>query len=540
MSFRNNLRLVLHDRFLRRILVLSLLVILILPAVGHFVVYPLFELALIENTEREAIRAGRFLAVHMDLHPGRLTQQTLPADLEQHGQDAVDHLGLVKLKLFAPDGMTLYSTDSGDIGIRNERDYFHNMVTSGQPYTKVVKKNHLSAEGQTYQADVVETYVPIISPQGAFNGAFETYYDITQRISYIEKLTNYLTVSSVIGGIILLAVLLMLLFRAGNATQQHRRTEEKLRELNHQNEMILATAGEGIFGVDTHGNLQFANPAALSMMGWPLEKLQSGNHHNLVHHTKADGSPNPPKDCPIRKAIDNRMTTYSDQEIFWREDGSSFPVEMTASPLLENDTATGAVVVFRDITRRLTSERALQEANDKLEQLARVDGLTGVANRRAFDEWLDTAWHDHARSGEALSLLMVDIDYFKLYNDHYGHQAGDDCLKQVAKALAESLYRSNDRLARYGGEEFALVLTNTSAQGATLVAERLRKTVENLKIAHAASKVGDCVTVSIGVATRMPDAMTAQEVLLRQADEALYQAKADGRNRYVLNEIVAT
>ena len=442
-----------------------------------------------------------------------------------------------KLKLFAPDGMTLYSSDPDDIGIRNEHDYFHSLVAIGHSYTKVVKQDQLSAEGQLYQADVVETYVPIMSKQGSFDGAFEIYYDITPRITYIDKLINLLTISSIIGGIILLGVLLRLLIHAGNAIQQRRLTEQKLCELNHKNEMILSTAGEGIFGVDIHGNMLFANPAAVSMMGWPLEKLQSVNHHALVHHTKADGSPNPAEECPVRKAFKERKTTYSDKEIFWREDHSSFPVEMTAAPLLEEGNITGAVVVFRDITQRLTSDRALREANQKLAELARIDGLTGIANRRSFDELLEITWHDHIRSGQALSLLMVDIDYFKLYNDSYGHLAGDRCLKQVARALTESLYRPNDRLARFGGEEFVLLLSSTNSQGAKQVAERLRKAVETLRISHEYSEVNDWVTISIGIASMVPNRNTSSGGLLRKADEALYQAKADGRNRCVINDV---
>ncbi|MET0009208.1 MAG: sensor domain-containing diguanylate cyclase [Candidatus Thiodiazotropha sp. 6PLUC4] len=538
MALYSNLKLVLRDRFLRRILVLSTIVILILPAAGHFFVYPLFELALIKNTEREAVRAGRFLAVHMNLIETRLTKQNLPKDLEKHGKDAITYLGLVKLKLFSADGTTLFSTEPRDIGIRNEHDYFHNQVSRGQPYTKMVEKNQLSAEGQIYQADVVETYVPIVSQKGEFDGAFETYYDVTPRITYIDKLTNYLTLSSITGGIILLGILIMLLFRASSASQQRRRTEEKLRELNRQNEMILTTAGEGIFGVDLHGNMLFANPAAISMMGWPKETLLDSNHHTLVHHTKANGEPNPPEECPVRKAFTELKTIHSEKEIFWREDNSSFPVEMTAAPQLDDGEASGAVVIFRDITSRLASDRALQEANKKLQELARIDGLTGIANRRSFDELLENSWYDHTRSGEELSLIMVDIDYFKYYNDSYGHQAGDECIKQVTRALSESLFRRNDRLARYGGEEFVLVLTNTNSHGAMLVAERLRKAVETLQIKHEHSNVSDWVTISIGVATIMPSYEMKSQSLLRQADEALYQAKAEGRNRCIASEFV--
>jgi diguanylate cyclase (GGDEF)-like protein len=178
---------------------------------------------------------------------------------------------------------------------------------------------------------------------------------------------------------------------------------------------------------------------------------------------------------------------------------------------------------------RLVEERtrALAEANLRLERLSSLDGLTGVANRRRFDEALDVEWRRAARSGAPLSLAMLDLDFFKDFNDTNGHLAGDDHLRQVAKALFGALGRAGDLVARYGGEEFVVLLPGMGAAEAAAVAERLRASVEALALPHNASAVARVVTLSVGVATR-PAALVAA------ADEALYRAKREGRNRVVV------
>lgn len=173
----------------------------------------------------------------------------------------------------------------------------------------------------------------------------------------------------------------------------------------------------------------------------------------------------------------------------------------------------------------------LKEANQILQRLSSMDGLTGIANRRQFDEVLNNEFRRAARDGAPLSLIILDLDYFKAYNDTYGHQAGDNCLKQVALALNETIRRAGDLVARYGGEEFGVVLPNTDETGAAVIAELLRLKVETMQIAHVYSRVSDYVTVSLGVASSLPGPDTSPEKLIAAADQALYQAKQGGRNR---------
>jgi diguanylate cyclase (GGDEF)-like protein len=170
----------------------------------------------------------------------------------------------------------------------------------------------------------------------------------------------------------------------------------------------------------------------------------------------------------------------------------------------------------------------LARAIETLHRISTTDPLTGVANRRNFDDALVLEWRRAARSRTPLSLIMIDIDAFKAYNDVYGHQAGDDCLRRVAESLQSHLHRAGDIVTRYGGEEFAVLVDGDRAGD---LAELLRASVEKMTIEHRASPASNVVTISVGVATTIPDRDRDPAALLKAADEALYAAKAAGRNR---------
>jgi len=180
---------------------------------------------------------------------------------------------------------------------------------------------------------------------------------------------------------------------------------------------------------------------------------------------------------------------------------------------------------------RIRNHLELKRHRDTLERMARLDGLTGVANRRTFDDLMLREWKRLARAGVPLAVIMIDVDHFKQYNDTYGHGAGDICLQRVTKAAEGALQRPADIVARYGGEEFVALLPETALEGALAVAEGIRAAVVTLAIAHKGSKAAAHVTVSLGVAAMVPDADKPPSVLLEAADAQLYAAKADGRNR---------
>ncbi|HEY3417774.1 MAG TPA: diguanylate cyclase [Armatimonadota bacterium] len=173
---------------------------------------------------------------------------------------------------------------------------------------------------------------------------------------------------------------------------------------------------------------------------------------------------------------------------------------------------------------------ALADANQQLERLSFQDGLTGVANRRSFDDFLEREWKRARRDRSSISLIFIDIDLFKAYNDTYGHEAGDTTLKEVARAMSAMVKRATDLVARYGGEEFVAVLPDTDEEVAFLLGQAVRAAVEELAIPHAASPTTGRVTVSVGIATRFPAQTPATSTLISAADGALYQAKHDGRN----------
>jgi diguanylate cyclase (GGDEF)-like protein len=182
------------------------------------------------------------------------------------------------------------------------------------------------------------------------------------------------------------------------------------------------------------------------------------------------------------------------------------------------------------VQARVNTQIRLKQHSDLLESYAFRDGLTGLANRRAFDNRGTAEWSRCRRLATPLSALMIDVDHFKLYNDSYGHGQGDECLRSVAHALTSKVHRTSDMLARYGGEEFVALLPDTDHSAALGMGERLREAVEQLKMEHRASKVTDYVTISVGVATLVPSAEGGLASLLEQADGMLYACKSAGRN----------
>ncbi len=182
------------------------------------------------------------------------------------------------------------------------------------------------------------------------------------------------------------------------------------------------------------------------------------------------------------------------------------------------------------------SERtaALQHSNAKLHRLATLDGLTQVANRRCFDDYLSEQWHQLSQFQKPLGLILLDVDFFKGYNDRYGHLAGDECLQKIAQAIAKTANRTEDLVARYGGEEFAVILPETPPQGACQVASAIIQAVEALGIPHESSSISEAVTVSAGISWLIPQAEISETSLIETADRALYQAKQLGRNRIQL------
>jgi two-component system, cell cycle response regulator len=213
-------------------------------------------------------------------------------------------------------------------------------------------------------------------------------------------------------------------------------------------------------------------------------------------------------------------------QVFWDEQGT--PSRMVGS--------------LTDISDRKQSEIALQQAKEKVEAanqelhyLTRFDELTKIANRRYFDEYLQQEWQNLAKAQLPLSIIFCDVDYFKSYNDAYGHLAGDRCLESVASAIRSSIRRPEDLVARYGGEEFAVILPHTSSIGAGEVAKIIQANIKQLEIPHTSSSIHPYITLSMGIATLIPTEDLSTSDLVNAADQALYWAKIEGRDRIVTN-----
>ncbi|RXT15413.1 diguanylate cyclase [Ammoniphilus sp. CFH 90114] len=233
-----------------------------------------------------------------------------------------------------------------------------------------------------------------------------------------------------------------------------------------------------------------------------------------------------------------RTKSYLEMEYRWKHvNGNWIYIDVHGAPVVEeNGEVHQVVTVSRDITEQKLAEQKLQRANWILEKASKMDGLTEIANRRYFNEKLKEEWERAAVSKTPLTLIMFDIDFFKAYNDTYGHLGGDEALRQVAQTLTKAVQRTGDLVARYGGEEFALILPGTNQKGGLKVAHRLRTLIEEVGIPHAGSKVSEILTLSMGICTMIPSQLENPEIIVSQADMALYQAKQEGRNQIVIFE----
>lgn len=208
--------------------------------------------------------------------------------------------------------------------------------------------------------------------------------------------------------------------------------------------------------------------------------------------------------------------------------GTRLYLAVNAGPIYDE---AGKLVAVVETLRDMTAQKSAQ---DELHRLATCDGLTSIANRRSFDIALNNEWRRATREARTLCLLMIDVDFFKNYNDAYGHQGGDECLRRIANVMSSLANRTSDQVARYGGEEFSILLPATDPQGAIVIAERIRAAVDDLALPHATSDIADHVTVSIGVAATIVSLDSTPSQLVGDADKALYRAKKEGRNRVVM------
>lgn len=297
---------------------------------------------------------------------------------------------------------------------------------------------------------------------------------------------------------------------------------------------VFNAIDDAIWIIGNNKKVLRVNKALLSVLNLKNEDEALGKKcHELIHSDLCSS-----RKCPLNRSGKKFERLEIDIEIE-NDNREKVPFWLTITPLIGLVQETiGVVEQFKDITERKHYEAELQRANLELERLATMDGLTQLANRRCFDETIQREWLRARREIQPLSVILCDVDYFKLYNDHYGHQEGDECLKAVAKCMQNSLLRPADFIARYGGEEFVIILPNTDSEGARNVAENLRAAVLALELEHKPSHVNDYVTLSFGAASVVPEKEgIGFEDLIKAADDCLYASKQASRNMVTVKDL---
>ena len=296
--------------------------------------------------------------------------------------------------------------------------------------------------------------------------------------------------------------------------------QDHLRILNEQHRQLLQSTNEGVLGVDREGLCSFINTAGLEILGFSEEEFLHADVHKLIHHTTNDGDPYLLHNCPIHQAYEDGRNSHVTTDIMFRKDGSSFPAEYSASPLIDNGIVLGAVVMFRDVT----DSRAMSR---RLEFLARHDALTGLYNRKSFENKLQELIGSSSIEESQHVLCYLDIDQFKIINDTCGHQAGDLLLQKISRLMHNHI-RHSDYLARLGGDEFGLLLQNCTLMQAVRIIEKLFEVVRDYRFEW--EKAVFSINMSVGV-VEINQQTESSVSALSHADSACYMAKESGRNR---------
>lgn len=302
--------------------------------------------------------------------------------------------------------------------------------------------------------------------------------------------------------------------------EERTRAEMALRRSEEQYKALYQQAAEGILVINHLGNVLESNPQIQRMLGYTDEDLIGTNILNLIHPEDLAKTPSQMSRILSGETvmIERRLRTAVGNYRFFEQSGR----------LVDENRI---MLLYRDITDRKAAEITLEKANRELDKLANLDGLTQIANRRKFETTLRKEWQRLTREQLPLTVIIGDIDYFKQYNDLYGHQEGDNCLITIAQTMEHALHRPADLVARLGGEEFIILLPNTPPEGGLQIAEDIRKRIAQLRIPHKGSPCNLYVTLSLGVSSTVPTQANLPEDLIAIADKALYIAKQNGRNR---------
>ena len=547
--------------FLYAIIAVSAITALLLFAYSLLFLTPSFTNLIAKNTEDEAVRLATYISHDLFQAGQPFEARTLPRDLPERIGAIVRDFDLMKVKIFSPSGETVFSTSVRDIGKLNTREYFHNIVARGNPYTKIVRKDTKSLEEQIVSLDVVETYVPWMDGD-TFLGAFEIYFNITESKANLDHLVSRSnTLLQIISGTLLLVILIISLKAKRNiqARLEAEQTVLKQSEELHIKNSELSILNEISAAISRSIDMDILLPAVLDTIASRFKTfstitrggifLVAGDHLHLTAHLGKEDSVLKARDdismseceCLCSEAARTGKIIFSGNDSDNPE--SEFCCSLCGKsdepcgghvilPLKSGTRVVGVLYLHTDVQVTIRDKEnllksignqvglAIDNANlyQETKRLSLHDPLTGLPNRRLMDTTLEQALDLARRYSRPVSIGMADIDYFKKYNDTKGHAAGDRALAHVASMIKKEI-READFVARYGGEEFLILFNESRGRDAVLAAERIRKTIE--------AKSG--VTISIGIASYVEGDGTSE--LVKRADEALYAAKEKGRNR---------
>ncbi|MEM1505714.1 diguanylate cyclase [Domibacillus sp. 8LH] len=327
--------------------------------------------------------------------------------------------------------------------------------------------------------------------------------------------------------LIILFIYIGVIWGAGALYDRQQKQKDILQHNHDRFRLIFEKSGVGIALMEPGGKIVFVNPKMTEMFGYKKEAFLNMTFRDFSH--PKDVLPN---NDLLDKLVSGEIEYYQLEKRYICEDGRTIWGKVTSSLMVEEDEQETLIIgVVVDITERKMMERKLKEANESLEKMSHTDSLTGLLNRRGIEKRLETEWENARKNGHFISFMIIDIDYFKHYNDHYGHLKGDSCLIKVGGVIQKTMEQSGACISRYGGEEFLIALLGCSPEEALLRAEALCQSIEEERIEHKNSPAAPWVTVSIGAAGLIPGASHSFTALFKQADQALYRAKQNGRNR---------
>ncbi len=346
---------------------------------------------------------------------------------------------------------------------------------------------------------------------------------IDRRVHAVIPLTSFC--------IFLISSYILLMLAKQRSDQQVVQIQKSLEKSEIQFQRMVETALEGILIFDADYRIVFANKQMASVLGYTLDELVGRPYSSFF----------PQNQLEIRKYQEYLRKCGKDavyECCLLGKSGEERWFKVSAKAIMdEAGRFDGAFAMLTDITDRKVMELALADSNRRLTELSNTDSLTGIANRRCFDAALAREYARLSRTKSKLSIILIDVDDFKAYNDRYGHVMGDECLRQIGRVLTACIRESVDLAARYGGEEFACILPDTDLQMAVQVGERIQQRIRDLKIEHENSPVSEFITASFGVTTVQYSPERSLEEIIDIADKLLYQAKASGRNRIVFAEL---